>query len=411
MQLINVNEIRDAVKRLKGVIVQNPLSFAPNLSKLANTNVYLKKENLQLTGAFKIRGAFNKLAKLKESDDKNATQILNRGVICASAGNHAQGVAYAARHFGVKAVIVMPEATPLLKVQGTMALGAQVLLAGNNYDEACERALQIAKEQNLTFIHPFADSDVIAGQGSIALEMIDEQPLDVVVVPVGGGGLISGIASAYKALSPHTKIIGVNAKGANAMRLSFESKIARNAKSVRTIADGIAVRDVNSEIFECILAGVDSIVEVDDDEIASAILFLLENQKLVVEGAGAAAVAAIIHKKFAMESSARIGAILSGGNIDVTMLNTIIQKGLLKSDRKMKFQVVLVDKPGSLQRLTELLSAQGANIVFINYSRVGTNIEYGDAIVQLALEIKGREHKESIQKILHKNGYVFEMVM
>ncbi|MWV66435.1 threonine ammonia-lyase [Helicobacter saguini] len=411
MKLIPLNEIKQAASRLENVIAKNPLAFAPRLSKLAATNVYLKKENLQLTGAFKIRGAFNKLAKLKESDDKNGTQILSSGVICASAGNHAQGVAYSAKHFGVKAVIVMPEATPLLKVSGTRALGAEVVLKGNNYDEACEYALQLAKEKNLSFIHPFADSDVIAGQGSIALEMIKEQPLDFVVVPIGGGGLISGIASAYKALQPQVKIIGVNASGANAMRTSFYEKRVHNAKSVRTIADGIAVRDVSSDMLECVMAGVDSIVEVDDDEIASAILFLLENQKLVVEGAGAAAVAAIIHKKFEFGCDSKVGAILSGGNIDVTMLNTIIEKGLLKSDRKMKFQVTLIDKPGSLQRLTEILTRQGANIVFINYSRVGAKIAYGDAVVELALEIKGREHKDSIQKILFENGYIFEMVM
>ena len=237
--------------------------------------------------------------------------------------------------------------------------------------------------------------------------MIQEEALDVVVVPIGGGGLISGIASAYKILSPSTKIIGVNAKGANAMKTSFYQKKIQNSQSVRTIADGIAVRDVNQSVFECILEGVDCIVEVDDEEIASAILFLLESQKLVVEGAGAAPVAALMHHKLDLDPQLKVGAIISGGNIDVTMLNTIIEKALLKSDRKMKFQVILVDKPGSLQKLTELLTQEGANIVFINYSRVSAKLEYGDAIVELALEIKGKEHKESIHRMMLECGYKF----
>ncbi|RDU60595.1 threonine ammonia-lyase [Helicobacter sp. MIT 14-3879] len=410
MQLISLENIKQAAKRLQGIIAHHPLAYAPRLSKVANAQVYLKKENLQPTGAFKIRGAFNKIATLKEEDSKKGTQILSRGVICASAGNHAQGVAFSAQHFKTRAIIVMPEATPLLKVVGTRAMGAEVVLVGNNYDEAYSHALNLAKEQNLCFIHPFADSEVIAGQGSVALEMIEEEQLDMLIVPIGGGGLISGIASVYKTLSPQTKIIGVNAKGANAMKMSFEARKACNADSVRTIADGIAVRDVNESVFECILAGVDSIVEVDDEEIASAILFLLESQKLVAEGAGAATVAALLHHKLDLEPRHKIGAVISGGNIDVTMLNVIIEKALLKSDRRIKFQVILIDKPGSLQKLTELLTNQEANIVSINYSRVSTKLEYGDAIVEIGLEIKGREHKQSIYRILLEHGYKFHEV-
>lgn len=407
MKLLTLDCVQKAAKRLEGIISYHPLAYAPRLSKIANAQVFLKKENLQLTGAFKIRGAFNKIATLKEYDQTNGTDILSQGVVCASAGNHAQGVAYAAQYFQCKAVIVMPESTPLLKVMGTKAMGAEVVLAGNNYDESYIYARNLAKERELTFIHPFADSEVIAGQGSIALEMIQEEALDIVVVPIGGGGLISGIASAYKILSPSTKIVGVNAKGANAMKTSFYQKKIQNSQSVRTIADGIAVRDVNQSVFECILEGVDCIVEVDDEEIASAILFLLESQKLVVEGAGAAPVAALMHHKLDLDPQLKVGAIISGGNIDVTMLNTIIEKALLKSDRKMKFQVILVDKPGSLQKLTELLTQEGANIVFINYSRVSAKLEYGDAIVELALEIKGKEHKESIHRMMLECGYKF----
>lgn len=411
MNLLDIEMIRQAKQRLQGIITYNPLAFAPRLSKLTNTQVFLKKENLQLTGAFKIRGAFNKLASLKNADERNGTNILQQGVICASAGNHAQGVAYSAQHFGVRSVIVMPEATPLLKVSGTKAMGAEVVLAGNNYDEAYEQALQIAKKQNLHFIHPFADSDVIAGQGTIALEMIEEQELDCVFVPIGGGGLVSGIASVYKTLSPKTKIIGVQSKGANAMTKSFLQKQIQNAKSVRTIADGIAVRDVDKEVFECILQGVSDIVEVDEEEIASAILFLLENQKLVVEGAGAASVAAIMHKKIPLDSTMRVGAVLSGGNIDVTMLNMIIEKGLFKSHRKMKIEVVLIDKPGSMQKLSDILSHSGANIVQITYDRTPSNLEYGDVLISMGLEIKGLEHKQDILTNLKNEGYEFNEII
>lgn len=411
MNLLDIEMIRQAKQRLQGIITYNPLAFAPRLSKLTNTQVFLKKENLQLTGAFKIRGAFNKLASLKSADERNGTNILQQGVICASAGNHAQGVAYSAQHFGVRSVIVMPEATPLLKVSGTKAMGAEVVLAGNNYDEAYEQAIQIAKKQNLHFIHPFADSDVIAGQGTIALEMIEEQELDCVFVPIGGGGLVSGIASVYKTLSPKTKIIGVQSKGANAMTKSFLQKQIQNAKSVRTIADGIAVRDVDKEVFECILQGVSDIVEVDEEEIASAILFLLENQKLVVEGAGAASVAAIMHKKIPLDSTMRVGAVLSGGNIDVTMLNMIIEKGLFKSHRKMKIEVVLIDKPGSMQKLSDILSHSGANIVQITYDRTPSNLEYGDVLISMGLEIKGLEHKQDILTNLKNEGYEFNEIV
>ena len=409
MKLINIEKIKEARERLNGVIAYNKLAFAPRLSKIANAQVFLKKENLQLTGAFKIRGAFNKLSSLKIEDEKNGTNILNCGVICSSAGNHAQGVAFSARHFGVRAVIVMPESTPLLKVSGTREMGAEVVLAGNNYDEAYSEALKIAKEQNLNFIHPFADADVIAGQGTIALEMIEEEKLDIVVIPIGGGGLISGIASVYKYLNPKTKIIGVQSKGANAMTKSFKQKNIQNSKSVRTIADGIAVRDVNEEVFECILNGVDDIAEVDDEEIASAILFLLESQKLLVEGAGAAGVAAIMHNKIPLTENTKIGTVLSGGNIDVTTLNMIIEKGLFKSHRKMKIEVVLIDKPGSMQSLSDILANAGANIVQISYDRTPT-LEYGDVLITMALEIKGLEHKKIVLDDLRKANYEFKEI-
>ncbi|RDU61115.1 threonine ammonia-lyase [Helicobacter marmotae] len=399
-----------AKKRLEDVIMPSALSYAPMLSKLAEAEIYLKKENLQLTGAFKIRGAFNKIASLIEKTSEKTSGAIN-GVIAASAGNHAQGVAYAAKHFNLKAIIVMPEATPLLKVSATKALGAEVVLSGDNYDEAYTKALQIAKEKNLVFIHPFADDEVIAGQGSIALEMIEEhKDINTIVVPIGGGGLIGGIGSVYKQACPHVKIIGVVASGADAMMRSFKSGQIVKVDSVRSIADGIAVRDVNESNFKLLQHCVDEIVSVDDEEIANAILFLLEKQKLVVEGAGAASVASVLHRKFHIQPKDKIALILSGGNIDITMLSVIIEKGLLKSKRKMKLQVVLVDKPGSLQGLTDILSSVGANIVQAEYDRTSVMLKYGDALITLALETKGEEHQILIRNKLKAQGYVFNEI-
>ncbi len=406
------DKVLEARQRLQGVIAHTPLSYAPVLSQLSLSEIYLKKENLQLTGAFKIRGAFNKIASLVESsktESYKAGQI--QGVIAASAGNHAQGVAYSARHFGIQSVIVMPEATPLLKVSATKALGAEVVLCGDNYDEAFERALQIAKERDLVFIHPFADELVIAGQGSIGLEILEEKDdIDVVVVPIGGGGLLGGIGSVIKTLKPSVRVIGVVASGADAMKRSFVSGKIERVESVRSIADGIAVRDVNADNFALLQQCVDEIVSVDDEEIANAILFLLEKQKLVVEGAGAASVASVLHKKFSFSQKDKIALVLSGGNIDITMLNVIIEKGLLKSNRKMKLEVVLIDKPGSLQGLTDILSKVGANIVQIEYDRTSVMLKYGDALVTMALETKGQEHKEQIRQSLTNYGYFFNEI-
>lgn len=302
----------------------------------------------------------------------------------------------------------MPEATPLLKVMGVKELGAEAILYGNNYDEAYAYAINYAKENELHFIHPFSDDEVIAGQGTIALEMIEDQNnLTTIVVPVGGGGLISGIASVYKQMLPNTRIIGVVAKGAPGMHHSFYQKSIQSTKDVRTIADGIAVRDVNEKNFHYILESVDEIVMVDDEEIANAILYLLEKQKLVVEGAGASVVAALLHHKFTIKEKESVGLVLSGGNIDVNMLGVIIEKGLVRSHRKMSFSVTLIDKPGSLERLSNLLSNLQANIVKVDFDRVSASLVYGDANISVRLETKGAEHQEQIRKALLLNGYKF----
>jgi threonine dehydratase len=305
----------------------------------------------------------------------------------------------------------MPETTPLLKVENTRNLGANILLRGSNYDEAYLEALKISKRDSLTFIHPFADDLVIAGQGSIGLELLDEMDnLDMVVVPIGGGGLISGIGVAIKSQSPNTKVIGVVASGANAMKNSFEKGCMIDSNSVKTIADGIAVRDVNEKNFKIIQEVVDEIVEVDDQEIANAILFLLERQKLIVEGGGAVGVAALLHDKFGYKKDSNIAVILSGGNIDVQMLSVIIEKGLIKSYKKLNFLVTLLDKPGSLKKLTDILEDLNANIIHIEYDRVSTTLSFGDAHVTLSLETKNLEHQNSIKKSLRLNGYSFKVL-
>ncbi|MBQ7136216.1 MULTISPECIES: threonine ammonia-lyase [Campylobacter] len=399
--MISLNKIIQAKRNIDGFVAKTPFGFAPKLSKIAGADIYLKKENLQITGAYKVRGAFNKIANL----DENAKKC---GVVAASAGNHAQGVAISAKHFGVKAIIIMPEAAPLSKVSGTKALGAEVILKGNNFDEAYAYALEYAKDNNMSFIHPFDDELVQAGQGTIALEMLDEvSNLDYMVVPVGGGGLISGVASCAKQINPDIKIIGVSAKGAPAMFESFKDKCQHNSKSVRTIADGIAVRDASQITLSHILECVDEMVQVDDEEIANAILYLLEQQKIMVEGAGAVSVAAILEGKFEFKKGAKIGAILSGGNIDVQTLSIIIEKGLLKSHRKMIINVTLIDKPGALMALGDVLRSTGANIVKIDYDRFSTKLSYGDAKITITLETKGKEHQDTIEKALKDAGYEF----
>ena len=399
--MIPLSKIMDAKARLEGIVQNTKLAFAPKLSQICGAKVYVKQENLQNTGSFKLRGAFNKIYSL--SEEERAC-----GVIASSAGNHAQGVAYSAKHYGIKGVIVMPEATPLLKVMGVKELGAEAILKGNNYDEAYAYALEYAKTHNLQFIHPFADEEVIAGQGTVALEMIEAQShLTTIVVPIGGGGLISGIAAAYKQMLPSVRIVGVVAEGAPGMYHSYHKKEIQSTDSVRTIADGIAVRDVNPKNFEYILESVDEVVMVDDEEIANAVLYLLENQKLVVEGAGASVVAAVLHHKFTLQKDESLGLVLSGGNIDVTMLGNIIERGLVRSHRKMQISVTLIDKPGSLQKLSDLLSNLGANIVKIDFDRTSTSLAFGDANIVIMLETKGKEHQESIRTQLKNQGYVF----
>ncbi|RKO65454.1 threonine ammonia-lyase [Campylobacter sp. P255] len=403
--MIELNKIYQAKQKIADFVLKTPFVHSSFLSEYLNADIFLKCENLQKTGAYKIRGAYNTIANLS-NEQKQA------GVIAASAGNHAQGVAISARKFGIEAVIVMPEATPLLKVSATKNLGAKVILKGDNFDEAYAYALNYAKEYNLNFIHPFENESIMAGQGTLMLEMLDEiSDLDMILAPVGGGGLISGVASAAKQINPNIKVIGVSAKGAPAMYESYKNKQIINSKSVRTIADGIAVRDVNKINFDIILECVDDFIQVDDEEIANAVLYLLEKHKLTVEGAGASAVAALLHKKINLKEYKKIGVILSGGNIDVQMLNIIIEKGLFKAFRKMHINVTLIDKPGALSALSDAIKEVKANIVKIDYDRFSTKLDYGDAMISITLETKGKEHQELVRKILFEKGFNFNEIL
>lgn len=401
--MITLNDIKEAKKRLTGTVLTTPLVKAPILSNDLEAQIYLKEDNLQLTGSFKIRGAFNKLAMMDDSRRKN-------GVVAASAGNHAQGLAFAAKHFDCEATIFMPEATPLTKVSGVKSYGAKVVLIGENFDEAYANATKFAEENHKEFIHPFADDAVIAGQGTIALEILEKiEDMEHIIVPIGGGGLISGIAIAAKEINPNIKITGVVASGARGMKESFEARMPIDSASVKTIADGIAVRDVTPKLLDFILEYVDDIVEVSDNETANAILFLLEKHKLVVEGAGAVATAAIMHNKVDIKNQ-KVCAIVSGGNIDVTMLSLIIDKGLVKSFRKMNLIVTLMDKPGALMHLTNVFDECSTNIVQIDYDRNSVKLEFGEAHVIIALETKGDEHQKVIREHLKQNGYRFKQI-
>lgn len=401
--MITFDKIKEAQKNLKGVAQNTPMTKAPILSEDFGSEIYLKKENLQLTGSFKLRGAYNRIANL--SQEKR-----DKGVVAASAGNHAQGLAFAAKQFDCEATIFMPEATPLTKVSGVKYHGANVVLTGENFDAAYAAAMKFKEERDCEFIHPFADDDVIAGQGTVAIEILEKIPdLKQLIVPIGGGGLISGIAIAAKAINPDIKIIGVVSSGATAMKESYKSQMPLDSKSVRTIADGIAVKNVNPKLLNIIIDYVDHIVEVTDNEIANAILFLLEKHKLVVEGAGAVATAAIMHDKIEMDDT-KVCAVVSGGNIDVTMLAQIIEKGLVKSSRKMNLMVTLMDKPGSLTHLSEIFRECSANIVQIDYDRDSVKLDFGEALITIALETKGEDHQKRIREKLKQNGYRFKQI-
>ncbi|MEW6275524.1 MAG: threonine ammonia-lyase [Bacillota bacterium] len=390
--------IKKARQRLQGVIHETPLDFSATFSRLTGSQIYLKLENLQKTGSFKIRGAYNKICTLDEASRK-------KGVIAASAGNHAQGVAFAARRAGINSVVVMPRNAPVSKVVATQEYGAQVILAGEDYDQAFAHALAIQKETGAAFIHSFDDPQVIAGQGTIALELLAALPdLDAVVVPVGGGGLLAGIALAAKTAKPAAKIIGVQSKSAPAVYLFLKEKEIPALPGGRTIADGINVRRPGKLTLELISRYVDEVVLVEEEEIAQAILLLLERSKLVVEGAGAAGLAALLHGKISLPGR-KVAVVLSGGNVDINIISIIIERGLVKSGRRLNVSVLLPDQPGSLSQMLALLAGVRANLISVSHDRIKPEVPLREAEVNLVLETRDRGHVELVLETLAQGGY------
>lgn len=396
--MLELKDFEAAQERLAQVIHTIPLSSSATFSKMTGAEVYLKYENQQKTGSFKVRGAYNKIMKRYAEGNLKA-------VVASSAGNHAQGVAFAATSVGVDATIVMPRSTPIAKISATEEYGAKVVLSGTIYDEAYAKACQICDETGAEFIHPFDDEDVIAGQGTIALEIMQELPsADMIFVPVGGGGLISGIASCAKQLNPNVQIIGVQAKGAPAMANSLRSGKLEPSETVHTIADGIAVKQPGETTFSYVTQYVDRIVTVSDAEISSSILLLLERTKQVVETAGATSLAAVLGSKVDVRGK-KVVCLLSGGNIDVSFIHKIVEKGLVTRCRQIKFSTLMPDAPGALERFAHLVAKQNANITLFQHDRINTDLDIGEAIIHVVCEVGGVEHARRLLDSLTAEGY------
>jgi threonine dehydratase len=396
--MIDATQVEAARARLRGAISETPCAYSQTLSELTGSRCFVKLENLHMTGSFKERGAANLLLQLDARDR-------GRGVVAASAGNHGLAVAFHAARLGIAAVIVMPEWAPLIKVTSARHYGAEVIQAGANYDEAYARARELERERGLLFVHPFDDPRVIAGQGTLGLELLDQQPdLDAVLVPVGGGGLAAGVGLAIKARRPTVRVIGVQSEALPAMRRSLEAGERLTLASAPTIADGIAVRQVGERTFELVRKHVDDVVTVSEEELANAILLLLEIEKTVVEGAGAAPLAALVNRALGLDG-ARVVVVLSGGNIDVTMLSRIIERGLVKDGRLVRLTVVLRDRPGELARLSALIAEERANILHIEHNRAFSRAPIGETEVELTLETSGRPQIERLLAHLAGAGY------
>ena len=395
--MLSLDRVYKASTVLKEVIRETDMISAPKLNK--SCNVYLKTENLQVTGSFKIRGSYFKISQLTDEEKKN-------GVIACSAGNHAQGVALAATKNGIKSIICLPDGAPISKVEATKRYGAEVCLVKGVYDDAYKKAIELKNEKGLTFIHPFDDPDVIAGQGTIGLEILTQLPsADVVVVPIGGGGLISGIAYTIKKLKPSCKIYGVQAAGAPSMEQSIADGEIETLNGVNTIADGIAVKTPGNLTYDLCQKYVDGIVTVTDDEIALAILTLLEQQKLIAEGAGAVPVAAVMNGKIPDIEGKNVVCVVSGGNIDVTILSRVIERGLKMGGRTADIVIALSDKPGQLSGVSQIIADQGANVVSVNYDSTDLDMNITDCYLKIGVETRNFEHIVSVKKALTDAGF------
>jgi threonine dehydratase len=402
--MIQLSDIEAALVRIRDSIYLSPCERSETFSQLTGNSVHFKLDNLQRTGAFKERGALNKLLTLTKKER-------DRGVIAASAGNHAQGLAYHAGKLGVKAQICMPLTTPLTKVSATKEYGATVILHGANYDEACEEAIRRGMEQDLTFVHPFDDDAVIAGQGTLGLEILQQHPdIEAIIAPIGGGGLIGGIACAVKEKSPGVRIIGVQPARLPSMKAAIAEGKPVTLNPAATIADGIAVRRAGDRTFPLVQKYVDDIVTVDEEEIANAILLLLEREKTLAEGAGAAALAALVNHKVSLNGK-RVAVLVCGGNIDVTLLARIMERGLVKDGRLVRLRVHLPDYPGALHRLTGILATYRANIVETSYDRAYYGVNLGDTAIDITMETRGPEHIAELLSALGADGYAHERVL
>ena len=395
---MTIREIEQAASRLSSVIHRTPVSSSGTFSQMSGAELYLKCENLQKTGSFKVRGAYNKIAQLVQQGGISQ-------VVASSAGNHAQGVAYASSALGIQSTIVMPSGAPLAKIAATEGYGSQVVLFGDCYDDAYQKALELQETTGAVFVHPFDDEDVIAGQGTIALEILRDLPtVDAILVPAGGGGLLAGVALGIKQVNPRIQVIGVQAQGADAIVQSFNAHQYIATDSSKTIADGIAVRAPGQITTQLIGQYVDRMVTVSDDEIAEAILLLLERTKLVVEPAGAASLAAAINRKVDL-SGKRVVCLLSGGNIDMGFIQKIVERGLVARGRQLQFHTVLPDTPGTLCSLTGLLGQAGANIIMLQHDRRHSDLHLGETVIQVACEVGGSEHGQKVLQLLRENGY------
>lgn len=393
--MLTLDKIYKASHVLRSVIRKTDLIHAPLVNP--DSEIYLKTENLQITGSFKVRGAYYMMSQLTEEEKA-------RGVIACSAGNHAQGVALAAAKNHIKSLICLPDGAPISKVEATKSYGAEVCMVDGVYDDAYKKALELKEEKNYTFVHPFDNEDVIAGQGTIGLEILEQMPdVEAVIVPIGGGGLISGVAFAIKNLNPNIKVYGVQASGAPSMRNSIRDGKIECLDHVSTIADGIAVKEPGEHTFQYVSQYVDEIVTVTDDEISAAILALIERQKLIAEGAGAASVAAAMFNKVPIQGKKTV-CLVSGGNIDVTILSRVIKRGLLMSGRTCMLNIELLDKPGQLKLVSEIIADMGGNVISIHHERASEGSDINGCFLRITMETRDFNHIQEIRDALTKAG-------
>jgi threonine dehydratase len=401
--MLSVNDMIQAHNRMRGIVHVTPLDYSSTFSELSKNEVYLKLENLQKTGSFKVRGSYNKITSLSKEE-------LQKGIVAASAGNHAQGVAYSSNMLKIPCTIVMPKGAPLSKVLATKRYGANVELHGASVDEALVYAKQLRDETGATFIHPFDDEAVIAGQGTVGLEILEQLPdVEAVICPVGGGGLIAGVAMVLKEQKPDILVYGVEAMACPSMKQSLQQKKIVTVESVPTMADGIAVKRPGELTFQLIQRYVDDIFCVDEMEIARTMLMVLERNKLLVEGSGASSLASLLYHKTPLEGK-KVVAVLSGGNVDVNFISRIIEHGMVESGRFLHFAIMIPDKPGQLQKILQIIAELGANVLNIHHERIGTKVFPGYAELHVSLETKDCSHIEQIQATLKKKGYPIEII-